>query len=133
MDKKTLQTMSAQERAALLQETKEAYAAFQAKNLKLNMARGVPAPAQLDLTADMMDTLSSTDEALSVSGDDARNYGLLSGIPEAKQLFADVLGAKPEEINGSGEAGLEASRVIHAAIESVKRGNVPVKVESVIL
>lgn len=106
MDKKPLQTMSAQEQAALLQETKEAYAAFQAKNLKLNMARGVPAPAQLDLTADMMDTLSSTDEALSVSGDDARNYGLLSGIPEAKQLFADVLGAKPEEMFIGGNSSL---------------------------
>ncbi len=37
-------------------------------------------------------------------------------------------GAKPEDIDGSGQDGLEASRVIHAAIESVRRGGQPVKV-----
>jgi len=47
--------------------------------------------------------------------------------------FAEQIrdGVRPEDINGSGAAGLEASRVIHAAIESIKRGNVPVKVESI--
>ncbi|HOJ12066.1 MAG TPA: Gfo/Idh/MocA family oxidoreductase [Clostridiales bacterium] len=39
-------------------------------------------------------------------------------------------GDKPEDIDGSGEQGLEASRVIHAAIESIKTG-FPVKVESI--
>lgn len=39
-------------------------------------------------------------------------------------------GAKPEEIDGSGKQGLEASRVIHAAIESLKTG-LPVKVAQV--
>ena len=36
----------------------------------------------------------------------------------------------PKDIDGSGEQGLEASRVIHAAIESIKTG-LPVKVESI--
>lgn len=40
-------------------------------------------------------------------------------------------GVKPEDINGSGKDGLEASRVIHAAIKSLTNGNIPVKVESV--
>lgn len=39
-------------------------------------------------------------------------------------------GVKPENIDGSGAAGLEASRVIHAAIESQKTGN-PVRVETI--
>ncbi|MEA4824179.1 MAG: Gfo/Idh/MocA family oxidoreductase [Clostridiaceae bacterium] len=39
-------------------------------------------------------------------------------------------GTKPEEIDGSGEAGLEASRVIHAAIRSLKTG-LPVHVADV--
>ena len=39
-------------------------------------------------------------------------------------------GAKPEEIDGSGKQGLEPSRVIHAAIESLKTG-LPVKVAQV--
>jgi len=37
---------------------------------------------------------------------------------------------KPEDIDGSGKAGLEATRVIHAAIKSLKTG-LPVKVEEV--
>jgi predicted dehydrogenase len=44
------------------------------------------------------------------------------------QLLA---GAKPDEIDGSGQAGLEASRVIHAAIESIKRGGQPVRVAEI--
>jgi len=40
-------------------------------------------------------------------------------------------GAKPEEIDGSGAQGLEASRVIHAAIASLRTGQ-PVKVAEVV-
>jgi len=39
-------------------------------------------------------------------------------------------GTKPADINGSGAAGLEASRIIHAAIESLKT-NKPIKVQSI--
>ena len=41
-------------------------------------------------------------------------------------------GVEPCNIDGSGQAGLEASRVIHAAIESIKRGGQPVKVAEII-
>jgi len=44
------------------------------------------------------------------------------------QLLA---GAKPDEIDGSGQAGLEASRVIPAAIESIRRGGQPVRVAEI--
>lgn len=40
-------------------------------------------------------------------------------------------GAKPEEIDGSGQEGYEASRVIHAAIKSLDNGGIPIKVEEV--
>ena len=40
-------------------------------------------------------------------------------------------GVKPEDIDGSGQDGLEASRVIHAAIESVRRGGQPVLVAEI--
>jgi len=107
MEKKPLQTLSAEEQAAIFQEVQAAYAAFQAKNLTLNMSRGVPAPEQLDLTAGLMDALSSGAAASSESGDDTRNYGVLSGITEAKKLFADVLGADPSEMFIAGNSSLE--------------------------
>ena len=107
MDKKPLNAQSADALAALLQQTKDAYDAFQAKKLSLNMARGKPGPEQLDLTLPLMDALPADAGMISESGDDCRNYGVLSGISEAKKLFADILGAKPEEMFVGGNSSLE--------------------------
>ena len=41
-------------------------------------------------------------------------------------------GCKPEDIDGSGLEGLEASRVIHAAIKSLQNGSVPIEVKSIV-
>ena len=83
-----------------------AYAAEKAKNLKLNMARGKPGKAQLDLVSDLLTTLTDTADC-AVDGMDARNYGELSGLPCAKKLFAEILGCKPEEIFVGGSASLQ--------------------------
>lgn len=107
MEKKPLQSYSAAELSALLKETRQAYDAFQAKQLKLNMARGKPGPEQLDLTMPLLNALPADADPISESGDDCRNYGLLSGITEAKKLFADILGAKPEEMFIGGNSSLE--------------------------
>jgi predicted dehydrogenase len=40
-------------------------------------------------------------------------------------------GTPPDQIDGSGEAGLEASRVIHAAIESLKQDGKPILVKNI--
>ena len=80
MEKKPLQSYSAAELSALLTETQKAYDAFQAKKLKLNMARGKPGPEQLDLTMPLLNALPADADPISESGDDCRNYGLLSGI-----------------------------------------------------
>jgi len=71
------------------------YAAFKARGLKLNMARGKPAPEQLDLSMGLLDTVpASINPALLKSGtaDDLRNYGGLTGLPEARELMASILG-----------------------------------------
>ena len=104
---KKLAEQSAAELAAMLKETKEAYEAFQAKKLSLNMARGKPGPEQLNLTMPMLETLRSDADMHAASGDDVRNYGLLDGITEAKKLFADILGADPAEMFIGGNSSLE--------------------------
>ena len=48
-------------------------------NLKLNMARGKPAAAQLDMN---MGLLEFPEGCTLEDGTDARNYGVLEGIPE---------------------------------------------------
>ena len=78
---------------------------LKSRNLKLNMARGKPSEAQLDLVSDILTILSDPAQC-APSGFDVRNYGELSGIPEAKKLFADILGCKPEETFIGGNASL---------------------------
>ena len=81
------------------------YEALKAKGLKLDMSRGKPGKAQLDLVMDMFDVLKKPEDYLDGKLD-VRNYGELSGVPSAKALFADILGCKPEETFIGGNASL---------------------------
>ena len=60
------------------------------KGLKLDMSRGKPSKAQLDLSTGMMDVLDSDSDLRDSDGVDCRNYGVLDGIPEARKLLADM-------------------------------------------
>ena len=78
---------------------------WKAKNLKLNMARGKPSSAQLDLVSDILNVLIDPKECF-VDGMDARNYGELGGLPCAKAYWADVLGCQANEVFVGGSASL---------------------------
>ena len=78
---------------------------WKAKGLKLNMARGKPSSAQLDLVSDIMTVLTNPADC-KVDGMDARNYGELGGLPCAKAFWADVLGCKANEVFVGGSASL---------------------------
>lgn len=75
----------------------EEYAAFKAKGLKLNLTRGKPSAAQLDLSADLLAIPGSTDY-LAADATDCRNYGNLQGLAEARSLFAELLGAPASQV-----------------------------------
>ena len=87
------------EKAAL----EQSYAEFKAKGLKLNMARGKPGPHQMDLAMDLLKMSDYTTE----NGYDARNYGNLEGLEEARTLFADVMGVKSSEVFVGGNSSLQ--------------------------
>jgi len=81
------------------------YDRVKAQGLKLNMARGRPATAQLDLVSDMLTSLTTIEECW--DGDiDSRNYGELVGLPSARKYWADILDCKPEQIFVGGAASL---------------------------
>jgi len=84
-------------------ETKK-YKEFKAKNLKLDMSRGKPEKAQLDLSNGLFDTLSS--QSKFTYAVDYRNYGIVDGIPEAKLMFSALAGVGVEEIMVLGNASL---------------------------
>lgn len=83
--------MTPQQIADELAVQQTAYQAFQAKNLKLNMARGKPASDQLALSMPLLDAVDGTSDLMALDGTDCRNYGVLDGLPEAKELMAGML------------------------------------------
>ena len=90
----------------LLQQLREEYQGYQARGLSLDMSRGKPNTQQLDLCQGMLDTVSSSLGAVSESGIDCRNYGLLDGLPEVRRLLADMLQVAEDEIIVGGNSSL---------------------------
>ena len=98
--------MSREQLEAELQTMKDAYAAFAAKGLKLDLSRGKPGAEQLDITTEMLDCLNAED-CKTGGGFDCRNYGLLEGTPEAKKLFSDLLGIPEKNLFIGGNSSLK--------------------------
>lgn len=94
---KPYKEMSREELLTLKAELEKQFEDAKGKGLKLDMSRGKPAPAQLDMTMGLMDVLNSESDMNTMTGVDTRNYGLMDGIPEAKHLMADVMGGIPAE------------------------------------
>ena len=90
----------------LRQDLLAQYKEYQTRDLKLDMSRGKPSAEQLDLSMGMMDVLSSSDSLISKDGTDCRNYGLLDGIKEAKELFGEMLGVSSDNIVVYGNSSL---------------------------
>ena len=75
------------------------------QNLKLNLSRGKPSKMQLDISKDLLTTV--TDDADCFDGAiDARNYGELAGLPCARRYWAEILDCKPEQTFVGGSASL---------------------------
>ena len=98
--------MSTEELKKLEAELSKQYDGYKSLNLKLDMSRGKPSPAQLDLTNDMLDVITSKTSLVTESGVDCRNYGVLEGIKEARKLMGDFLGVPAENVFVCGNASL---------------------------
>ena len=91
------------EKANLEQQYKE----ICAKGLKLDMSRGKPSAEQLDLSMPMFDEITSETVLKSRLGTDLRNYGMVDGIDEAKELIAAMIDVEnPENVIVYGNASL---------------------------
>lgn len=75
----------------------EQYAALKAQRLALNLTRGKPSSAQLDLSAELLASSHAADYMAEDAGD-CRNYGGLQGLIAARRLFAGLMGATPQQI-----------------------------------
>lgn len=98
--------MNKQELEEEVVKLKAQYKKFQEMNLNLNMARGKPCREQLDLSMGLMDALNSEADLSCEDGTDCRNYGVLTGIDEAKELIGAMMENKPENIIIYGNSSL---------------------------
>ncbi|WP_366248566.1 aminotransferase class I/II-fold pyridoxal phosphate-dependent enzyme [Terribacillus aidingensis] len=84
----------------------DAYEAIASQQLQLDMSRGKPCTEQLDLSQPMLDIITSSSTVKTENGTDARNYGVLDGIPEAKAFFASILDVEPKQVIVGGNSSL---------------------------
>lgn len=89
--------MSKEELLAQKEVVQKKYNELKELGLKLDMSRGKPSSAQLELSNGMLDVLSRDDVANAMQGD-LRNYGILDGINECKEMMAQMLETKPENV-----------------------------------
>src|SRR5882757_4236823 len=111
---------------APLAELQAAYEALKARNLKLDLTRGKPSPAQLDLSGPMLDLPLSADHA-AADGTDVRNYGGPDGLPELRTIFGELLGIPAEQLLALGNASLSVMHdvIVHALLHGVPGSTVP--------
>ncbi len=112
---KPYQELSREELLTLKEELEKAYEEEKAKGLKLDMSRGKPSVAQLDMGMDIFDVLNAESDMTSMEGIDVRNYGVLDGLTEAKHMMADIMGVSAEQVIVYGNASLN---VMYDAVSS---------------
>ena len=98
-----LADLSESDLAAFLDEKRQEYAALKARGLALDLTRGKPSSAQLDL-ADALLGLPTTHSDR--AGGDVRNYGGLEGLAELRAIFAELLWVEPEQVVCGGNSSL---------------------------
>lgn len=99
-----LQQASTKELRQWEAELSNEYATYCQQSIHLDLTRGKPSADQLSLSNNLDGILKG--KYTSIDGTDTRNYGGLNGIEEARQLGADVLGVKVEEILAQGNSSL---------------------------
>ncbi|ERI09935.1 aminotransferase class I/II-fold pyridoxal phosphate-dependent enzyme [Aneurinibacillus aneurinilyticus] len=106
---------------------KEKYDEYKSQNLNLDMSRGKPCSEQLDLSRDMLDILKSDEDYRAKDGTDYLNYGGLDGIPEAKELFSQVLEVSTKEIiiGGNSSLNMMHDTIARAMLHGVYGGESP--------
>jgi len=101
-----LTEMSKEQLSAFKAECEKEYEAYKAKGMKLDMSRGKPGADQLDIAMPMFDVFTNSASMIADDGTDCRNYGMLTGIPDAKKLFGALLGVGTDEIIIGGNSSL---------------------------
>jgi DNA-binding transcriptional MocR family regulator len=90
--------MSITDKNKLMEKAQKTYNAYQNMGLTLNMARGKPSAAQLDLALGVLEALHARSEFANSNGDDCRNYGIWDGLPEMREIFSHMMDVPASQV-----------------------------------
>ena len=107
MTHQPLSALSRDDLASLLQKQQAAYDELKASGLKLDLTRGKPSAAQLDLANELLNLPRGFKDS---TGTDVRNYGGLTGLTELREIFAELLWIEPEQLIAGGNSSLTMMR-----------------------
>lgn len=96
--------MSKAELLSMQNSLLEDYNRIKANKIQLDMSRGKPAPAQLNLSNGIL--TMPIDNYINRDGNDVRNYGILDGISECRELFSKLLDIPVNNIIIGGNSSL---------------------------
>jgi DNA-binding transcriptional MocR family regulator len=101
----------------VLEDARTAYEQLTAQGMKLDLTRGKPSAAQLDL-ANAMLGLPGPDDFRAADGTDTRNYQGLQGLRELRELFAPFLQVPVDQLIAFGNSSLELMHdtLVHALL-----------------
>ena len=124
---KSFSEMSHEELKALIAAEQKKLDHWSDMDLTLDLTRGKPNQAQLDLSSGMLNIISDRGDCFSASGLDCRNYGILDGLPETKKLFSDLLDIPSKNILVLGNSSLNVmyDTIVRAMLFGVAGGHEP--------
>ncbi len=104
----------------------EQYTELEARHLALDLTRGKPSPAQLDLSRDLL-RLPGEDDFRDAAGTDLRNYGGPDGLVELREIFSELLAIPVDQLLAGGNASLALMHdtIVTALIHGVPGGSGP--------
>ncbi len=121
----SFQSLGREELQAQHELQKTNYAELQAKQLHLDLTRGKPSPAQLDLSNALLSLPGDGKDAFrDGDGTDTRNYGGLHGLPELRAIFGELLGIPVPNLIAGNNASLELMHdvvvfsLLHGGVDS---------------
>lgn len=118
--------LTKEELTALKDKLEREFDKVKERGLSLDMSRGKPSKAQLDLSNGLMDVLTGECDLMSSDGVDCRNYGVLDGIAEARKLLADMSEVPERNILIYGNSSLNVMfDTVARAMSSGIMGNTP--------
>jgi DNA-binding transcriptional MocR family regulator len=106
---RALADRSPEEIGAFLEEQQAAYRTLKERGHKLDLTRGKPSTAQLDLSDDLLTLPKGIKDS---AGVDVRNYGGLEGLKDLRAMFAELLWVEPEQVVAGGNSSLVMMREV---------------------